>query len=363
MPRLIHIIASNRWRGKERYTLDVCREFAHRGWSVTAYTRDAKTVDNFFTEQGIDLRHVPMRGVWDFYSIRCLTKDLRHETQDTIVHVHSYRDAFIVLVARHLARRPDIKVVVSRHKVKRALNTWLFRRIYKRVDRHIFVSEIAKTRFLSSWRRTRCPIPEERMHVLFNSIYIPDVEIGEEPEKGPKVGMFHGPLIPGKGVETLIDALPRLKGKRVRILIVGGGDPDYVDKLRRRAIVRGVMEMIDWKKLTEDPHTLIESCHFGIQPSVELEAFGMSNIEYMAHGRPVVCSNNGAQPEYITDGVEGYLVPPADASALGEAILRMATDDDERRRMGAAALQRFQSTLSWPHFTSRLQEIYTFPED
>lgn len=57
-----------------------------------------------------------------------------------------------------------------------------------------------------------------------------------------------------------------LKGSRMRLWIVGSGTPDYVDKLRRRALTRGVMEMIDWKRHSDNPLGLIRECDFGVLP-------------------------------------------------------------------------------------------------
>lgn len=170
--------------------------------------------------------------------------------------------------------------------------------------------------------------------------------------------MYHGQLIPGKGVETLIDALSLLKGLRLRLKIVGNGTPDYVDRLRRRAITRGVMESIDWHKHSNNPLELIRASDFGVLPSQIEEACGMANIEYMACGRPQVCTSNGAQSEYITDGREGFLVPPGNPVLLAEAMRKLATDIALRRRMGERALKTFRNTLSWQSFISKLTPLY-----
>ena len=50
--------------------------------------------------------------------------------------------------------------------------------------------------------------------------------------------------------------------------------------------------MIDWHKHLDDPMALIPDCDFGVLPSLTEEAFGLANIEYMAYGRPQVCSSN-----------------------------------------------------------------------
>ena len=119
--------------------------------------------------------------------------------------------------------------------------------------------------------------------------------------------MFHGPLIPGKGLEVLIDAMSLLKRTKIRLKIVGTGQPDYVDSLRRRALTREVMDMIDWHKHTKRPLDIIGGCHFGVLPSVKEEAFGLANLEYMASGRPRHHSQRRAEgiPHRRPRGISG----------------------------------------------------------
>ena len=355
---LVHIVASNRWGGAERYALDICRHFIDKGWHVAAYTRDAKAVDNLFAEAGVELRHAPLQGLADPATLMALRRDMTRLPQGTVIHTHRYRDAMLTLMARRLAGRKDICVVNTRHIVRRGRDSWLYRRMYRNLDAQIFVSEAARERFLSTWRQRSLPFPRERLHVLHNSINVPLSGAVPEPEKGPVIAMFHGPLRPGKGLETLIDALPRLKGARTRLRIVGTGHPDYIDALRNRAQARGAMEMIDWHKHTPDPHPLIRESHFGVLPSVVSEAFGLTNIEYMANGRAQICTGNGAQTEYLTNGTDALIVAPGNVQDLGDAMLRLAADPALRRRLGEAAYANFARSLSWPRFSERLEEIY-----
>lgn len=356
---LIHIVSDNRWTGVSRYALDICRHFKSQGWDVTAMTRDAQAVDSLFRKAGLRLIHSPVGDMFALSSALSLKKYISGLDSDpVVVHAHGFRNAFTALLAKKLSGRKDVKVVVTRHKVKKGIDSWLFRRIYRNVDAMIFVSHIAATRFLSAWHGRELPFSGEKIHVIHNSLYLDGNEGEVEIPRHPVTAMFHGPVAPGKGVEVLIDAMSLLRGSRIRLKIVGSGDPDYVDKLRRRALTRGVMEMIDWKKHTDNAMHLIPECDFGVLPSSAEEAFGLANIEYMACGKPQVCSSSGAQPEYITDGREGFLVPPANPGALADAMKKLGTDPELRQRMGQRAAESFNSNLSWPHFVSRLAPIY-----
>lgn len=356
---LIQVVSSGRFGGPERYALDISRHFSAIGWKVTAFTRDAKAVDSIFKEAGVRLRHAPLGGFFDFSSALSLSRMMRRMKENCgVVHVHHLRDAFTALLARKIARRRDVRVIWTCHRVRKGRDSMLARRVYRNLDAIIFVSYRVSERFLSTWEGRQLPFRKELTRVVHNSIYAPDLTPVPEPGKGPVVAMFHGPVVPSKGLEYVIDALPQLKPLKMRLRIVGSGDPDYVDSLRRRAQTRGVMEMIDWKKQTSDPHSLIRESHIGVLPSVGEEAFGLSNIEYMANARPQVCTARGAQREYLSDGVDGFIVPPGDSQAIADALKRLVSDPELRRRMGSDARLTFNHRLSWLRFADILTEIY-----
>jgi glycosyltransferase involved in cell wall biosynthesis len=76
-------------------------------------------------------------------------------------------------------------------------------------------------------------------------------------------------------------------------------------------------------------------------------------MEAMASGLPVITTSVGALREEVEDGVNGFLIPPGDASALAEATLRLVRNPQLRRDMSAAARQvadrRFNSSRNYPH--------------
>ena len=311
-----------------------------------------------FEKEDIPLFHAPLQGFYDFYSIRSLSRKLKETEGPVIIHAHGFRNVFTAFAAGKLSGKKDVKLIMTRHKVRRAVDSWFLRLIYRNLDALVFVSRTARDRFVATWHNRLMPINSERLHVIHNSLNIPHLEYSLPTPNRPLTAMFHGPLKPGKGLEILIDAMSMLKGKRIRLRIVGSGTPDYLDKLRRRAISRGVMEMIDWHKHTDNPLPLIKDCDFGVLPSVQEEAFGLANIEYMAVGRPQICSSNGAQPEYITDGWEGFLIPPSNPSFLAESMIKLASNEELRLKMGKRAYESYNARLSWPHFINPLLDVY-----
>ncbi len=357
--RIIHVLSSVMWSGVERYALDICRHCRDNGDDVLVITRDARAVDDVFRRQGIEVRFAQLGGFLSYHAVKGICDVLSESNAPTAVHCHSTRDAFAALTARRLLGRHDIRVILTRHYVRRAGRSPFHRFVYRNVDSMIFVSRIAKDKFMSGWHwKGRYADDDINAVVIHNSLNVEMEPVVPEPAKGPVTAMYLGRLAPDKGLEELIDALVILKDMKIRLKIVGTGHPDYVDSLRRRALTAGVMHMIDWPRHKENTEDFIRMSHFGVLPSVAPEAFGLSNIEFMEEGRPIICSNNGAQPEYIKHGRDGILVPPRDAVRLAQEMKRLAASSELRKAIGTAARERFEKELSWGRFIGKLYPLY-----
>ena len=354
------MLSSVMWSGVERYALDICRHCRDRGDDVLVITRDARAVDDVFRHHAIDIRFAQLGGFLSYHAVKGICDVLNESRIPTAVHCHSTRDAFSVLTARRLLGRHDIRVILTRHYVRRAGRTPFHRFVYRNVDNMVFVSKIAKDKFFSGWHwKGRYSDDDINACVIHNSLNVKLDQVCEEPNKGPVTAMYLGRLAPDKGLDDLIDALAVIKDIKLRLRIVGTGHPDYVDSLRRRALTAGVMHMIDWPRHKENTQEYIRMSHFGVLPSVGPEAFGLSNVEFMKEGRPIICSDNGAQPEYIDQGKEGILVPPHSPELLAQEMRRLAVSEELRKAIGSSARVRFERDLAWPRFIGRLYPLYS----
>lgn len=349
------------WSGVERYALDICRHYRDAGHDVVAITRDARAVDDVFRHHSIPVRFAPLGGFLSYPAVKAICSVINEAPEPLVIHCHDTRDAFCALTARSLTGRRNIRVVLTRHYVRRAGRSPLHKYAYRNVDAMIFVSEAARSRFMSGWqwdkKQFSTDIPAVVIH---NSLNITLQPLADEPSKGAVTAMYLGRLAPQKGLEEILQALNLLKGQRLRMRLVGTGHPDYVDSLRRMAQHLGVMDMIDWPRHQEDTSLLISQSHFGVLPSTAPEAMGMSNLEFMAAGRALICTGNGAQPEYIANGKEGIIVCPGDSTTLAKEMARLAESPKLRASLGRAARARFEKDLSWQSFIQRLKGLY-FP--
>lgn len=357
---LIHIVPTNKWGGVQSYALDICRHYHEAGWNVTAVTRNAVGVDAPFAEAGVKLLQAPVRGFYDIATAMAIAKLLRELPADrpVVIHTHRYRDAFTALIAKKLSKRADVRTVSTRHTVRRGRDSWIFRRLYKMIDAHIFVSQMAYDGFRGH-TDAKLDLDPQKIHILHNSLYLPELTPTAEPTHGPVIALYQGALVKGKGLETLIDAMALLKKEKLRLRISGIGNPDYLDILRRRAMMRDVMDSIDWNLKAKPSIEVCSETHFGVIPSTEREAFSLESLRLMAAMRVQVCTLHGAQTEYLADGQTALLVEPGNANALADAMRRLARDRELRLAMGYAAYKEFTGHLSWKTFINKLNNIYT----
>jgi glycosyltransferase involved in cell wall biosynthesis len=175
---------------------------------------------------------------------------------------------------------------------------------------------------------------------------------------GESLILFVGQLRYYKGVEYLIRAMPQVEGCA---LIIGSETTTRLAELEQIARSLGVADRVLFlgEKGSELP-AFYHACDLFVLPSVERsEAFGIVQIEAMAAGKPVVCTELGTGTSYINqDGITGLVVPPRDVAALAAAINRLLVDADLRRRLGQAAQERAQREFSYQIMVERVMQVY-----
>ncbi|MCX7707111.1 MAG: glycosyltransferase, partial [Anaerolineae bacterium] len=98
---------------------------------------------------------------------------------------------------------------------------------------------------------------------------------------------------------------------------------------------------------------------FVLPASHPSEAFGLVQVEAMAAGLPVVCTELGTGTSYVNQhGVTGLVVPPQDADALAAAINALLADPSRRAAMAAAARQRVAAEFGLDVMVTRVLEVY-----
>ncbi|MER7956402.1 glycosyltransferase family 4 protein [Streptomyces sp. NPDC096030] len=176
-------------------------------------------------------------------------------------------------------------------------------------------------------------------------------------------------LVPRKGQDTLIRALPRIL-RRVPdavLLIVGGGP--YEKDLRRLAATTGVADSVrftgavPWEELP---------AHYGAgdvfampcrtrRGGLDVEGLGIVYLEASATGLPVVAGDSGGAPDAVLDGETGWVVRGDAPEESADRIATLLLDPELRARMGARGRDWVEERWRWDLLAERLRELLQEP--
>ncbi|QYJ20031.1 glycosyltransferase family 1 protein [Achromobacter sp. ES-001] len=178
-----------------------------------------------------------------------------------------------------------------------------------------------------------------------------------------------GRMVPRKGVDNVIRALGRLRhqhGVNARLCIVGGNSDSAdeastpeIGRLRRIADEEGVAQ---WVKFTGRRHRDQLATYYSASDvfvtTPWYEPFGITPVEAMACGKPVVGSDTGGIRSTVVHGKTGFLVPPRDPDALAQRLAELAADPQLRARMGEAGRMRARRLYTWKRVGQDLMSVY-----
>jgi phosphatidyl-myo-inositol dimannoside synthase len=172
-------------------------------------------------------------------------------------------------------------------------------------------------------------------------------------------------LVPRKGQDTLIRALPAIRARvpGAALLIVGGGR--YEGALRRLAEHEGVSGdvvltgSVPWPEL---PKYFAAGDVFAMpcrtrRAGMDVEGLGIVYLEAGATGRAVVAGDSGGAPDAVLDGRTGVVVDGHDLVAVTDAVAALLSDRALRDRMGAAGRTWVETSWRWDVVAARLDEL------
>lgn len=164
----------------------------------------------------------------------------------------------------------------------------------------------------------------------------------------------------GKGFEPLFQALVDVRRTHpdVRLLVAGGGQPGRERDLRRRVRELDLESSVRFLGFRTDIALLNAVADVCVVPSTGFEATPYTIKEAARAGRPTVTTTAGGCPEGVDADVSGVLIPPGDAKALAQAIIRLLDDAGLRRRMGTAARELFLTRFHLADKIRAHQRIY-----
>lgn len=176
-----------------------------------------------------------------------------------------------------------------------------------------------------------------------------------------------GRLVPRKGIETVVQAMGLLPRELpARLVVVGGGsdqpDPRITPEIGRlQAIARqaGVGDRLHFAG--RRPRDALRDWYVAADVFVTTpwyEPFGITPLEAMACGTPVIGSDVGGVRYTVQNGVTGLLVPPKDPLALAQALQQLQQAPAWRERFGRAGVARVQRLFTWARVADQLSAVF-----
>ena len=176
-----------------------------------------------------------------------------------------------------------------------------------------------------------------------------------------------GRLVPRKGIDNVIRAVAQMdRGIAVRLLVVGGDSPTPDESAtpeigRLRAVARecGIADRVTF--VGHRQRDELRTCYAAADVFVTTpwyEPFGITPLEAMACGKPVIGSAVGGIQYSVVDGVTGFLVPPHDPAALAARLGQLQQNPTLAQALGRAGVRRVRSMFTWQRVARELAEVY-----
>ena len=279
---------------------------------------------------------------------------LRQERID-IVHVHGGLSPTLPLMAPRVARRLGIPAIGTFHSwFPRSMGYRIFKRPlqreFSRLSARIAVSEPVVWAFSRYFRGPWEIIPNGVDVDYFH----PNGRRPMERTRSPRL-LFLGRLDPRNGLDTMLAAMPMVleRHPRAELVVVGDGPLRPLYEGRAQALGRAVRLV---GSVLQERTSYYAGSDIYVCPT-ERASFGITLLEAMACGTPMIVSDIIGFRELVDGGDEAQLVPPNDAVAWAGAISDLLDDPERRRRMGAAGRAK-SAIFSWERVAEQVFDLY-----
>jgi L-malate glycosyltransferase len=356
----LHIDTARTWRGGQHQvllTINGLREIGQRA-ALVAHP-DGELLRR--AQEGLELIPIGPRAELDLSAAWRLARVIK-QLGPAVVHAHDPHGIAMAALALSLgsaSRRPAPALIASRrvdfHLGSHAFSRWKHRQVDCFVAASDAIRQILIADGVSASRVVTVHEGIDMEHVAAAPI-VNVHEVFWLPHHAPVVGNVAA-LVPHKGQRFLIEAAHRVVQEIVdaRFIILGEGElrahlerlvHDY--HLEKHVLLPG---------FRTDVLGCIKGFDVFVMSSVS-EGLGTSLLDAMACSKPVVATRAGGIPEVVDDGRTGLLVPPRDAHALAEVLLRVLRNKPLQREFGAAGFARVRERFTVERMVLETARVY-----
>lgn len=315
-------------------------------------------IGEWLQQKDVPVLHMGMRGCWDLPAWLRLRRALR-ETKPHVLHTFLFHAN---LAGRIAAIGMRLEKVISSVRVEepRRLHLWLERLTRGLVDVVTCVSESAR-----QYTHTHTRMPMSKLVAVPNGIDLeqPRLTVVAPPEEWrlpdgvPVIGVV-GRLHEQKDPLLMLRAAQRVIAEADDAIFVFAGDGPLLERCRAEAKRLGIDRQVRWLGWQPDIRPLLVRMDL-LASSAKWE--GMPNVvlEAMAYSRTVVATDVGGTGEIVADGETGFVVPWNNEMLLSRRIVELLKDNDLRRRLGAAGVERIKQHFSIGRMVEANQQLYS----
>jgi glycosyltransferase involved in cell wall biosynthesis len=344
--RVAHVHRIRGIGGSERHLLTLLPALAELGAEPVLVGLDDPDWDvaPFYDALTVPAVRVPApRDVDPLLAVRA-ARALRSIRPD-VVHTHLvHADLYGALAAGRLP------LVSTKHNDDR-FRLGLFRHV-ERLLAHRAARLIAITEALRRFTVDEVGLPAAKVTTIHYGMDEPPPAWDEtelELPPGPLV-VAVARLVPQKGIDVAVRALP---GLDATLVVLGEGS----ERSRLEALARESGARLLLPGRVGDVAAVLRRADLLVHPA-RWEGFGLALLEAMLCGLPVVATRVSSIPEIVAEGETGLLVPPDDPAALRSALERLLADEQLRRRLGEAGLERARAEFSVERMARRTLTVY-----
>jgi glycosyltransferase involved in cell wall biosynthesis len=285
--------------------------------------------------------------------------------------VQAFLPTFDILAPCLRLRRPSLRVVTSRRNIDEQLSARDVRLL--RVTGRWAQAVVGNSRAVVESVFRLEGLSEARVHCIPNGLDLPPpVSAGERAAARAAyrlpaeafVVSYPAHFRRGKGHDHLPAALRAWMAAVPSALLVLAGATEVnaayratARRLREELEASGLSERVRWAGVVSDMRGLLAASDATLNLS-DFEGMSNSIMESMAHGVPVVATRTGGAAELMRDGVDGWLVAPADAEGAARRLVELASDPAARARMGERARARMGEEFSVARMVDRYADLY-----
>jgi 1,4-alpha-glucan branching enzyme len=366
--------------GLARHVYDLARALAEYGDEVHIITCPAAGKGAYYFENGVHVHRVPPEHV-NAEDFMTWVRQLNQAMIEMSSHINAFHGPFDLIHAhdwlveeagRKLAELLKIPLLATIHATEYGRNHGL----YSELQHYIHDLErqltneaklvIACSRYMAHEVTSLFGLPPAKVRVVPNGVN--PASLGEggqvyrkdrnQQGRSPTI-LFFGRLVPEKGVQILLESVPRLvkRVSGVHLLVAGRGP--YEEHLRSLSERLGVNDRVSFIGFVNDEELsgILEQSRVAAFPSI-YEPFGIVVLEAMAAGVPVVVSDTGGLQDIVEHGVDGYKTPPGRADMLAYYLAELLVNPVLATDFCHQAWRKVQTVYNWHYIAAATRRVY-----